>query len=188
MRPGRRPSGGPTRRDGAHARRRLGLVPLAVALLAASACSTPAPPTPGTPDQKKVETVTETPGASSIATPGRQQIRIRVGSQSFTAQLEDNPASRDLVSLLPLDVVFHDFGGQEKLATLPRKLDVSGMPKGDRAAAGEIGYYSPNGGLVLYYKDVGYYEGIVRLGRLDTPVALIAGLPDGLQGVVERLD
>ncbi|MGV8849231.1 MAG: cyclophilin-like fold protein [Propionibacteriaceae bacterium] len=62
------------------------------------------------------------------------------------------------------------------------------MPKGDRAAAGDIGYYPPNGSLVLYYQDVGYWEGIVRLGRLENQVTLIAGLPKGLQGVVERMD
>jgi hypothetical protein len=163
------------------------VAPLTVALLTAAACSTPAAQT-GSSDQKEVETVTDTPRASSTAAPSRHQIRIRVGTQSFTAQLEDNSASRDLVSLLPLDVVFHDFGGQEKLATLPRKLDVSGMPTGDRAAAGDIGYYSPNGSLVLYYQDVGYWDGIVRLGRLENQVTLIAGLPDGLQGVVERMD
>lgn len=84
--------------------------------------------------------------------------------------------------------MFHDFGGQEKLAALPRKLDVSGLPMGDRASAGDIGCYSPNGSLVLYYKDVGYWEGFVRLGRLDDQSTLIASLPDGLQAVVERVD
>jgi hypothetical protein len=85
-------------------------------------------------------------------------------------------------------LVFRDFGGQEKLAPLPRKLDVSGMPKGDRAPAGDISYYSPTGSLVLYYRDVGHWDGIVRLGRLEDDVALIAGLPDGSQGMVERME
>jgi hypothetical protein len=177
-----------TRRGAASLRRRVVTAPLTFALLAAGACSTPAAPTPGASDQKGVETVTEIPRASSPAAPSRQVIRIRVGSQSLSAQLEDSSATRDLVSLLPLALVFRDFGGQEKLATLPRKLDVSGMPKGDRASAGDIGYYSPSESLVLYYKDVGYWEGIVRLGRLNDQLTLIAGLPDGLQGIVERMD
>jgi hypothetical protein len=33
---------------------------------------------------------------------------------------------------------------------------------------------------------VGYWEGIVRLGRIED-TSLIAGLPDGSQGIVERL-
>jgi hypothetical protein len=104
----------------------------------------------------------------------------------LSALLEDNATARDLVSLLPLAVVFRDFGDQEKLTPLPRKLDVSGMPKGDRAPVGDISYYSPTGSLVLYYRDVGYWEGIVRLGRIED-TSLIAGLPDGSQGIVERL-
>lgn len=85
-------------------------------------------------------------------------------------------------------MVFRDFGDQEKLAPLPRKLDVSGMPKGDRAPAGDISYYSPTGSLVLYYRDVGYWDGIVRLGRLDDSLTPIADLPDGSQGIVERME
>jgi hypothetical protein len=135
-----------------------------------------------------VERMTDTPRASSAAETSYQRIRIQVGSQSFSAHLEDNSTTRDLVSLLPLAVAFHDFGGQEKLTPLPRKLDVSGMPKGDRAPAGDISYYSPTGSLVLYYRDVGYWDGIVRLGRLDDQLTLIAGLPDGLQAIVERME
>ena len=151
--------------------------PLTFALLIAGACSTPPALTRGASDPERVETTVTYIQASSTAMPRPVRIQIRVGSQSFAAQLEDNSATRDLVSLLPLTLFFRDFGGQEKLTTLPRKLDVSGTPKGDRATAGDIGYYSPSGSLVLYYKDVGYWEGIVRLGRLADQLTLIAGLP-----------
>lgn len=162
-------------------------ISLALTLVTAVGCSASAPPNLEASKERIVETVTDSPRVSATATPSHQQIRIRVGSQTLTALLEDNAASRDLVSLLPLTLVFRDFGGQEKLASLPRKLDVAGIPKGDRAVAGDIGYYSPNGSLVLYYQDVGYWDGIVRLGRLEDNLTLIAGLPDGLEGIVERI-
>ena len=41
------------------------------------------------------------------------------------------------------------------------------MPKGDDPNPYEIGYYAPSGHLVFYYTDVGYFDGIVRIGQFD---------------------
>jgi hypothetical protein len=41
--------------------------------------------------------------------------------------------------------------------------------------------------LVFYYGDVGYWNGIVRIGRFDTAdLEFIRGQPDGLQVTIER--
>ena len=65
-----------------------------------------------------------------------------------------------------------DFGGQEKIASLPAPLAFRGAPAGSDAAQLTIGYYAPDQGLVLYYEDVGYFAGIVPLGTFDNISAL----------------
>jgi hypothetical protein len=35
----------------------------------------------------------------------------------------------------------------------------------------ELGYYAPGQDLVLYYGDVGYFNGIIRIGRFEDSIA-----------------
>ncbi|HEU5000395.1 MAG TPA: cyclophilin-like fold protein [Lapillicoccus sp.] len=93
-------------------------------------------------------------------------IRITVGGQTVTGELNDSPTARDLAEQLPVDVTLADFNGVEKVGPLPRPLTMNGVPAGADPEINEIGYYQPTNGLVFYYGDVGYYTGIVRIGRL----------------------
>lgn len=94
-------------------------------------------------------------------------IRITIGQTVLSARLWDNAAARDLVALLPLTLTFRDSNRVEKIADLPRKLSTEGLQPGDDPLPGEIGYYAPWGNLVFYYRDVGYFNGIVRIGQFD---------------------
>ena len=114
-------------------------------------------------------------------------IRITVNDQTFTAQFADNPTARDLVDQLPLTLRFRDFNRVEKIASLPRRLTMDGVPAGDDPEINDIGYYAPSGDLVLYYGDVGYFTGIVRIGRLDAEhMSVIKRQPDGFELMIER--
>ena len=114
-------------------------------------------------------------------------IRITVGDQTFTAQLADNPTALDLVDQLPLSLQFRDFNRVEKIAELPRPLTTEGVPAGDDPEINDIGYYAPSGDLVLYYGEVGYWTGIVRIGRLDAAdMSLIERQPDGFELTIDR--
>lgn len=93
-------------------------------------------------------------------------VTITVGDRAIEAELNDSATSRDLIAQLPLSLTFRDYGGQEKLATLPAPLSMDGVPTGSAAQANDIGYYAPDNVLVLYYKPVGYFNGIVRLGTV----------------------
>lgn len=64
-------------------------------------------------------------------------------------------------------MTIRDFGGQEKAAKLPRALTTEGVPAGADPEVGDIGYYAPDNVLVLYNTDVGFYDGIIRLGRIN---------------------
>jgi hypothetical protein len=114
-------------------------------------------------------------------------IRITVSGQTFTAQLADNPTARDLIDQLPLTLRFRDFNSVEKIAKLARPLTMDGVPPGDDAEINDIGYYAPSGDLVLYYGDVGYWNGIVRIGQLDAEdMSLIERQPDGFELTIDR--
>jgi hypothetical protein len=94
-------------------------------------------------------------------------VRVVIGKTVLAARLWDNSTARDLLVQLPLTLSFRDFGGQEKLAPLPRKLSMEGVPAGSGAYPLDIGYYAPDGVLVFYYRDVGYFNGIVRIGQFE---------------------
>jgi hypothetical protein len=123
----------------------------------------------------------------TIQEPAVTDIRITINDQTFTAQLADNPTARDLVDQLPLTLRFRDFNRVEKIAKLPRPLTMKGVPVGDDPEINDIGYYAPSGDLVLYYGDVGYWSGIVRIGRLDAEdMGLIERQPDGFELTIDR--
>ena len=67
--------------------------------------------------------------------PTDMRIRLTFNNQSMTATLYDNPSARDLMSLLPLDLTIDDYGNNEKIAYLPRKLTEEGSgPFGNESA------------------------------------------------------
>ena len=114
-------------------------------------------------------------------------VRITVEGQTLTASLTDNPTARDLVDQLPLTLTFRDFNGVEKIANLPRPLTTAGVPAGADPEVNDIGYYAPSGDLVFYYGDVGYFDGIVRIGRFDTDIQLIQRQPDGFTVTIDQV-
>ncbi|KQR17272.1 cyclophilin-like fold protein [Cellulomonas sp. Leaf334] len=116
---------------------------------------------------------------STATTPGTAVI-VTIGSTTLRGQLWDNVAARDLATRLPLTATFRDYNAIEKTTHLELALTMEGMPVGDDPSPGEIGWYAPTSDLVLYYGDVGYWNGIARLGSFDSAgiELLAAGLRD----------
>lgn len=114
-------------------------------------------------------------------------VRVIIGDTILTGGLWDNPTARDLVAQLPLTLTFRDFNGVEKIAQLPRKLSMDGVPAGDDPFPRDIGYYAPSGDLVFYYDDVGYFTGIVRLGQFDGSVDAIVRQTGAFTATIERV-
>lgn len=98
---------------------------------------------------------------------GETPIRVIIEDTVLPGRLWDNATARDLIAQLPLTLTFRDFNSVEKIAQLPRKLSMDGVPAGDDPFPRDIGYYNPSGNLVFYYDDVGYFTGIVRIGQFD---------------------
>ena len=113
-------------------------------------------------------------------------IRVIVGDTVLTGRLWDNATARDLIAQLPLTLIFRDFNAVEKIAQLPRKLSMDGVPAGDDPFPHDIGYYNPSGNLVFYYDDVGYFTGIVRIGQFDGSVDAIVRPTGDFTARIER--
>ena len=128
--------------------------------------------------------------ASGDQTPAPRTAR-RSGSPSaireLTARLHDNATARDLAAQLPLTLTFRDHNNVEKTAPLPRELSLDGAPEGHDPAAGDIGYWAPDGDLVLYYdSDAPFFNGIVRIGEFDGDMDALERQSDDFSVTIER--
>jgi hypothetical protein len=133
------------------------------------------PPSPTPPARARDAT-------SSASTP----VRIRFGDTELTGRLLDNATARDLAAQLPLTLTFRDHDNVEKTAPLPHELSLDGAPAGHDPVAGDIGYWAPDGHLVLYYDDQApYWNGIVRIGEMHGAIDALRQLPEGTRVKIE---
>jgi hypothetical protein len=128
-----------------------------------------------------------TTAAQPQESPRVTPIRIRVSGRQLDAHLSHNPTAEALLRQLPLTLAFRDLNDVEKIAGLPEPLTTKGVPEGADPDVADIGYYATSNDLVFYYGDVGYWNGIVRIGQLNPAVLdYIAGQPDGFEVKIER--
>jgi hypothetical protein len=113
------------------------------------------------------------------------QFRVVIGDTTLTGRLFDNATARDFASQLPMTLTFADLHGVEKGAPLPRTLSVEGMPSGDDPQIGDLGYWAPSGNLVLYYGDVGFWTGIMRIGHFDGDMQAVAAQSGDFDATIE---
>ena len=117
------------------------------------------------------------------------RVHVTISSgDAFDASLYSNPVAADLAARLPLTLTFRDFNSVEKVARLDSPLHLRGVPDRDGPKPGEIGYYGPSQGLVLYYDNVGTWPGLVRIGRFDFDLDALRRLPDGFTAQLTRYD
>ena len=95
------------------------------------------------------------------------KIRISFNDLTMIATLYDNPSARDLASMLPLDLQIDDFGNNEKIAYLPRKLTEEGSGPLHRRAAGRPLLLRALGKSCLLLRRLSSSRGLIRLGRFD---------------------
>ena len=141
------------------------------------------------PSRSNAQPETPEPASPAVSaeSPAASDLRLTVDGREIGARLADNPTARDLANLLPLQLSFRDLNGVEKIARLPRPLTTDGVPDGSDPTVADIGYYAPANDLVLYYGDVGYFDGIVNVGRFDAgALEWIRGQPDGVAVAIDR--
>jgi hypothetical protein len=139
--------------------------------------STSAPPSNPAPNDEDARAPEGTP------------IRITFGETELTGRLSDNATARDLAAALPLTLTFRDHNNVEKTAPLPRELSLDGAPDGHDPAAGDIGYWAPDGDLVFYYdNDAPFFNGIVRIGEIDGDLGALRRQSENFSVAIERAD
>ena len=166
---------------------------LVIALLTASgltACGSGT--TTGAPTAtERTSTVAPSPSVTPepVAPAQGTAVLLTVGDATVQGQLWDNAAGRDLAARLPVTLTFSDYDAVEKTARLEPPLTMDGMPAGDDPNPGEIGWYAPSSDLVLYYGDVGFWNGIARLGTFDDDgTRLLAGSPHDVTVTITSAD
>ena len=164
-----------------------------------SHCSPPCPSRPvaaqtSTGDQGDSRSEASTPPPSPTPT-SREHERRRLGRHARSDHCRRHRAHRTAArqrhgtrSRRPAaaDAHFRDHNNVEKTAPLPRELSLDGAPAGHDPAAGDIGYWAPDGDLVLYYDDdAPYLDGIVRIGEFDGDMSAVERLPEGARVTIE---
>ncbi|MBX4863916.1 MFS transporter [Rhizobium bangladeshense] len=76
-------------------------------------------------------------------------------------------SARDLASMLPIDLKIEDYGGNEKIVHLSRKLTEDGSGPFTNESPGDLCYFKSWGKLALFYADY-RWDGLIRLGRFDS--------------------
>jgi hypothetical protein len=98
------------------------------------------------------------------------KISIEIEGKVIMATLDDSAVSTDFVTLLPLTLTLNDYASTEKISDLPRRLSTRGAPAGSDPSIGDIAYYSPWGNLAIFYRDSGFANGLIKLGKIDSGV------------------
>ncbi|WP_245326282.1 cyclophilin-like fold protein [Hymenobacter wooponensis] len=113
------------------------------------------------------------------------RLRIRIGSETFTATLLDNPTVTAFRARLPLTVTMVELNGNEKYYELPQSLPTNAANPGT-IQAGDLLLYGSNT-LVLFYETFTTSYRYTRLGRIDNPTGLAAALGRGNVAVTFEL-
>lgn len=121
-----------------------------------------------TPRTKKITGTIDSKGVGHKQT-SMTAVLININGRDFSAHLNNSSTSRQLIAMLPYTVRVQGLnsGLEEHTADLKKPLSTSGMPTGAKPHPNDIGYWSPQPRIVLYWGNVGFYDGIHILGSFD---------------------
>ncbi len=168
-----------------------------ITLLAMAAACSPSGDDDATPDSaspttaapgshENAATPTTQPGSTTPSTQPADAVEgtiVRFASPQVQVDVtitQDNPTTRDFLSLLPLTIEFKEFNGREKIGYPPREMATEGSP-GQDPEDGDLIYFSPWGNLGFYYnaEGIGHDDRVIHLGTYDATPEQLAGLEAG---------
>jgi hypothetical protein len=109
--------------------------------------------------------------------PASNQMRIKIGSSTFTATLSDNTTATAFKGMLPMTVKMSDLNGNEKYFDLPVNLPTNASNPGT-IQIGDLMIYGSNT-LVLFYKTFSTSYSYTSLGRINDTTGLAAAVGSG---------
>lgn len=102
------------------------------------------------------------------------KIKLTANGETAIVELLDNDATADFVSMLPLTLTFEDYNNTEKIATLPRELNIGSAPTNCDPNVGTFAYYAPWGNLSVFYNDFRESDSLIPLGTFVSGIDIFA--------------
>ncbi|CQR72193.1 hypothetical protein SOV_10340 [Sporomusa ovata DSM 2662] len=127
-------------------------------------------------------------GGETVSSQSNVRVKLTFNDAEIIVKLYDNPTSRDFLTLLPLTIKVEDYAGTEKISYLPKKLTTQEAPAGSDPAVGDFTYYSPWGNLAIFYKDFGYANGLIILGKIESGIEKLANIKGNTTVKMEKID
>ena len=123
--------------------------------------------------------------ANSLKTDS-MQLKITIGTNIFTATLNNNETVTAFKSKLPLTIKMRELNGNEKYFDLPDNLPVSASNP-ETIQTGDLMLYGSNT-LVLFYKSFSTSYSYTPIGRIENTSGLTTALGSGNITVKFELD
>jgi hypothetical protein len=119
------------------------------------------------------------------AKPEKTQMKIKIGSSTFTATLEENATATAFKAMLPMTVKMTELNENEKYFRLRSELPTKASNPG-KIEKGDLMIYGSNT-VVLFYKSFSTSYSYTRLGRIDDPAGLVAAVGSGNVSITYQL-
>jgi hypothetical protein len=118
--------------------------------------------------------------------PASNQMRIMIGSNTFTATLYDNGTATAFKGTLPMTVKMSELNGNEKYCDLSVNLPTNASNPA-KIQSGDLMIYGSNT-LVLFYRTFSTSYSYTRLGRINDTTGLAAAVGSGSVTVTYELE
>ena len=119
------------------------------------------------------------------------KIKLTINNnQEVIVLMKDNYAVTQFINMLPAELEFRDFAGEEKITEFPKPVDLDGVPRGMIASAGKMFIYAPWGNLGFFYKNHGTTidKSLIELGEVESGLNYMAQYKAGFKARIEVLD